>query len=362
MGTAAPARAAQVRQGDAIVVGPGEVVDDDLYAFGGTVRVEGEVRGDVLAFCQKVVVTGKVGGDLVAAARTVDVEGAIGGSVRAAANKVTLNGKEIGRDVVVAGAEVSLGPGALIRKDLIAAGGKLRISSPVGGTVRAAANELVLDAPVGADVYARAQKLTVGPAAAVGGLLSYAASTPEISPQARIGKTEQLPAPARMPPAVAFLVGWVRLAVGLFVLGLVFRLVAPRWSRAALAALKTEPGRSVAWGAVALVVVPVAAAAFVALGALLGGWWVGLIVLFSLGIAIALAFPLIGMLAGEWIAQRAAKREARLGASLLVGAALLSLVLSVPILGAVIALATVLFGLGALLLGGWNLRHVPAVA
>ncbi len=358
----APARAAEIRRGEIVSVGPEEVVEDDLYAFGNDIRVEGEVRGDVIAFGQKVVVTGRVGGDLVAAAGEVEVGGAVGGSVRAAGGKLRLHAREVGRDVVVAGGDVWLGPETAVRRDLIAAGGKVQVLSPVDGTARVAGNELTLDAKVGGDVHARADKLMVGPKAAVGGLLTYAASSQTIAPDARFGKIEQLPAPARIPPALAFLVGWVRLAVGLFVLGLVFRFVAPRWSSAAVATLRREPGRSAAWGAVSLVAIPLIALAVFVLGALLGGWWVGLIVLVAFGVAVALAFPLVGMLAGEWIAQRSGPRRLRLGGPLLLGVALLALVLSVPILGAVLAVATILFGLGALLLGGWSLRRVPAAA
>src|SRR6266540_6669200 len=44
---AAPALAAEVRQGDSVVVGPNETINDDLYAFGSTVTILGTVNGDV---------------------------------------------------------------------------------------------------------------------------------------------------------------------------------------------------------------------------------------------------------------------------------------------------------------------------
>ncbi|MGC4118931.1 MAG: polymer-forming cytoskeletal protein [Myxococcales bacterium] len=360
---AVPVQAAEIRKGDAVVVGPSEVIADDLYAFGGTIRVEGVVRGDLLAFGQRVFVPGRVEGDVIAAASELDLDGAVGGSVRVAGGRLNIRAKQIGHDVVVAGGETTLGPDTTVRKDLLAAGTKLHIASPVAGTVHAAANELELDAPVGGDADLRAEKLAVGSKGAVGGVLRYSSAEPaNLSPQAQLARVEQEPGATRIPPALAFLVGWVRLAIGLFALGLIFRLLAPRWSLAARTALRQEPGRSVAFGAVALAGVPIAALMLFLLGALLGGWWLGLVVLSALGIAMALAFPLVGMLAGEWIAHKAGKHEARLGASLVLGIVTLALLLKVPILGAVLAVVTLLFGLGALLLGGWNLRRVPAAA
>jgi hypothetical protein len=46
---ATSAFAAEVRQGETVVVGPNETIDDDLYAFGTTVTVLGTVNGDVFA-------------------------------------------------------------------------------------------------------------------------------------------------------------------------------------------------------------------------------------------------------------------------------------------------------------------------
>src|SRR6266542_488128 len=57
---ATPAFAAEVRQGDNIVVGANETINDDLYAFGSTVTILGTVNGDVFAAGGTTTISGQV--------------------------------------------------------------------------------------------------------------------------------------------------------------------------------------------------------------------------------------------------------------------------------------------------------------
>lgn len=82
----------------------------------------------------------------------------------------------------------------------------------------------------------------------------------------------------------------------------------------------------------------------------------------ALAIAATLAFPLVGLHAGDWLVSRLGRRHAGLALTLLFGVVALALLLKVPVLGALVALATVVLGVGALVLGGRNLRRVPAPA
>ncbi|MBI5548042.1 MAG: hypothetical protein HY901_29530, partial [Deltaproteobacteria bacterium] len=306
-----PALAADLRSGDELVVPRGEVIEDDLYVAGSTVRIEGEVRGDVIAAARDLEVLGRIQGDLVGAANHMRVTGSVGGTIRVAASELALGGP-VAKDVVAAGNEIRLEPGAVVRGDVIAAGDKMSIRGPISGTLRAAGRKLDLDARVGGDARVRAESLTVGSQTEVGGLLSYAAQQASLAEEARFGSVERQPVPRRLPTALGFLLGWLRLSVGLFGLGLGLRLVAPRLSGEALASLRRRPGMSAASGALTLVAVPLLAVLLFVLGALIGGWWLGLIALVALAIAITLAFPLVGLHAGEWAVRHLGASRARL--------------------------------------------------
>ena len=57
-----------------------ETINDDLFASGRSVRVDGRVRGDVYAFAQNVTVTGVIEGDLITAGAQVVLDGRVEGT------------------------------------------------------------------------------------------------------------------------------------------------------------------------------------------------------------------------------------------------------------------------------------------
>ncbi|HYX92255.1 MAG TPA: hypothetical protein VE782_11890, partial [Myxococcaceae bacterium] len=186
-----------------------------------------------------------------------------------------------------------------------------------------------------------------------------------ISEQARLGQNaERLPSERVRAGPAPFLFGWLRLSIGLFALGLLWRLLAPKLSRQAPATLRSEPWKSLGLGALALAVAPLAGALLFGLGLLLGGWWLAVLLFAALLVAVSLAFPTVGLLVGESLFGRFGKAHARLAATLAVGVLLLALLMRVPLVGAVILPAATLFGLGALLLASWHLRRasLPSTA
>jgi hypothetical protein len=96
--------AAEVRSGGTVTVGPDEVVNDDLYAFGTNVLVQGIVGGDVIAAGATVSVTGRVTGSVMAAGNSVTVNGGLFVVVLYAALLVTGYNTAAGRLGIAAGA------------------------------------------------------------------------------------------------------------------------------------------------------------------------------------------------------------------------------------------------------------------
>lgn len=357
---AGSASAATFRSGERIVVPQGEVVDDDLYAFGQSILIEGEVRGDVVAFGAEVRVPGHVRGDLISASREMRLEGRVDGSIRSAGGELTLAG-QVGKDAVIAGGTADLAQGATVAGDVAVAGGKARLLGSVGRDVRAASEELVIDGAVRGSVQAQAERLTIGDRASLNGTLKY--SSPREAPipaGARVGNVDWQPVEGQAPGPVRFALGWLRLSVGFLALGLLALLVAPKLTRSAPATLRARPWRSLGIGTVALVAAPLAGAALFGLGLLLGGWWLAILFFAALLIAVSLSFPTVGLLVGDLLVGR--RVHVRLAAALAIGVVLLALVIKVPFIGALAVLAAMLFGLGALLLAAWRLRQAPSPA
>src|SRR5438477_9851916 len=101
LAAATPALAAEVQQGDTIVIGPDQVINDGLYAFGSNVQVLGTVNGDVFAAGNSVTVGGKVTGDVFAAGNTVSVTADVRHGVHAAGGTVTISGP-VAQDAMLA--------------------------------------------------------------------------------------------------------------------------------------------------------------------------------------------------------------------------------------------------------------------
>lgn len=345
-------RAAEVRRGQEVTVGPQEVIDDDLYVFGRTIVIQGTVRGDVVAVGRTVEVTGAVEGDVMAASSETRISGLVQGSVRAAGSTVELAGP-VGHDVMLAGNQLQLLPTARIAGDAFLASKDIQAQAPVGGELRASAGTLTLGAPVQGDVRAEVDSLHLTDKAHVVGSLYYRGEREaQMDAGAVVAGSVEREAPEhrRGEGSMLAVLGWVRSLVGLFVLGLLLVLVSPSFARRAPATLRQSPWLSLGWGALLLLGAPLVAALVFFLGVLLGGWWIGLFALGLYLLALALCFPVVGMFLGRWVLERFGRRGAHLVVALLVGLVLLTLVGRVPILGFLVGVATVLFGLGALLL------------
>ncbi|WP_395832831.1 hypothetical protein [Archangium violaceum] len=346
------ALAAEFRSGDLVQVGPQEVINEDLYAFGRVVNIQGTVRGDLIAAGEQVDISGTIEGDVMSASARSRISSPVRGSLRAASSELLVSGP-VGEDAILAAGNLRLTPKAQVGRDLYLASGDAHVNAPVTGELSAAAGTLTLSAPVGQDVRAEVGTLRLNEGARIGGNLSYRSERDAQMASGAVvtGTVERFdPERARGRGPFLGLYFWARSLIGLFALGLLLVLLSPNFARRAPAMLRQQPLPSLGWGAALFVGIPIVAAFVFLVGLLLGGWWIGLFILALYALAIALCFPVVGMLIGRWLLERFHKTGAHLGVALLVGLVLLTLVGLVPVLGGLVALVTILFGLGALLL------------
>lgn len=358
----APAHAAEIRGGSDVTIGPTQVVNDDLYVSGGTVSVQGRINGDLVSSGGTLSVQGPVAGDVIVAGGTVDLAGPVGGSVRAAGGNLTIRSR-VTKDVLVAGGTVTLAPVASVGRDLLVATGSAVVDGPVARNVMASTGDLTLGSRVGGNVAADADTLRLTNGAFVSGNLTYTSGRQAvIAPGATVrGRIERRQPPAEVPSSPLARIGqgilnWMRALVGLFVLGLGFVLLFPRFGSRAIGTMRDAPWASLGLGFALLVGVPVLAVVVFALGLLVGGWWLSLALLAVYGIALALSYVVTGLFVGCWVADRLAKTNVSLVGALLAGLVLLLLIGVVPVIGAIIGLVAVVLGLGTLALTVARLR------
>lgn len=130
------ALAAEPRQGDTVIVGPAETIDDDLYATGGIISIQGTINGDLIAAGGTIAVSGVVNGDVIAAGGTITVSGPVHGSLRSAGGNLKISGP-VDKDVVAAGGMVDLAQNAKVGRDVLLSVGSATIASQVGRNVSA---------------------------------------------------------------------------------------------------------------------------------------------------------------------------------------------------------------------------------
>jgi len=345
--------AADIRNGTATLVAPGETVDDDLFAGGQTVTISGHVIGDAYAGARTVVVNGSIDGDLIAAAEQVIVDGTVGGNVRAAGATVTINGS-VGRSVTGLAQHVNLTSSGRIGGSVVAFGESIDSFGPVGRGLTALGGTLQLAGSIGGPVFARVETLSVAPTAHLAGSLDYSAKQEAVLPPgATTGAVHYTPAPQQEPePAPApvlnglFDLGGLVGLVGIFLLGAAAIILMPRAAARATELGRQQPWQSFGLGLLVLVGVPIAS---LVVAITLVGIPVAVCMWALYVFGVLLAWPAVGLLVGTQLAGLVrADRPLPVLGNLAVGLIALHLVAHVPFIGPLAVVCTIIFGLGML--------------
>jgi cytoskeletal protein CcmA (bactofilin family) len=348
--TPAPAAAADIRQGD-VTIATTETIDDDLYVFGGNIAINGTIHGDLIAAGSNITVDGNVTGDVFAAGNFIAIRGQVGGSVRAAGTTIVLDGK-LTNDLLAGGNEVTILSNGRVGRDAIIGGTNVTISGQVARDLQAGGTNVKIDGGVGGNVLATVEKLQLTDRATVGGSLKYTSRN-----DAQIANTSSVkgaierrtPDNGRAPlvtGTAAVVLEWLKGLIGLLILGILVVFFFPGFSRRAGEALVRSPWLTLAIGALVLVGLPILSIVFFAVGALIGGWWIGFVVLAVFGVVLALSIPVAAVGVGGALL-RIAGRPVPVWLALFIGLVALLLVALIPILGGVVIFFALLFGMGA---------------
>jgi cytoskeletal protein CcmA (bactofilin family) len=345
-----PAAAADIREGD-VTIGTTETIEDDLYAFGTNIAINGTIHGDLIAAGNNISVDGTVTGDVIAAGQSVVIRGQVGGSVRAAGASIVVDGK-VTNDLLAAGNELTILSNGRVGRDVIVGATNATISGQIGRDLQAGSTNVKIDGGIGGNVLASVERLQLTDRATIGGNLKYTSKN-----DAQIANTSsvkgsierQAPANDRAPlvtgPA-SLVIEWLKGLIGLLILGILVVFFFPGFARRAGEALVRSPWLTLAIGALVLIGLPILAVVFFAVGALIGGWWIGFVVLSLFVVVLALSIPVAAVGVGGAVL-RVARRPVPVWLALIIGLVVLLLVALVPILGGVVIFCALLFGMGA---------------
>lgn len=342
---------------DLVILPAGQVIDGDYFAMGSNVEISGEIKGDLYVCGGQVVVDGRIAGDVLAVGAGVVISGEVGGNIRVLGGQVMLSGK-VGRNVTLAAANGEVMAAATIAGNLVSIMGNGEIAGPIGRDAVVLASNIRLASKVGRNVDAYVGHLRITSRAAIGHDLEYTSSSQAtIDPEAKIQGTTT----HHMSVVRNFMKGqWIHgLLIGSkiaavlmnflysIVIGWVLIRVFPHTLDAALGVLHQKPWRALAYGAIVLVILPLAF--LLLLMTVLGAPFA--LTILALNI---ITFYTAKIIAIFWVANPLCKKmgmkQSQLG-TLCLGLICYFLLTAIPFIGMLAAFSALLFGLGASVLG-----------
>lgn len=261
--------------------------------------------------------------------------------------------------IVVISGDVTVPRGEVV-DGVFVISGDVRIAGRVDGEVLLISGDLTIAGRVDGDVFVADGVTRLLPRAVVTGDLSYGDDRPRVASGAAVGGTVE---EEDWPDAsgLAFLIGgfviWLAVGISAALLGLLLLLIAPRAADAIYERARERIGPLIAIGIAIGIVLPV----LVVLAAVT---LVGLPLAIGLGLAL-LPIGAVAYVTSAWALGRAIVKPPRNRyLSFLAGLAILRLLALIPILGGLVGLAAVVFGLGLIgaAIGAAREPRAPAAA
>ena len=300
LGVGLPAVAQRV-QSNVVLIQSDDVVEEDLYAAGNTIRISGRIEGDLVAAAfEDIRIEGTVTGDALLLANRVEVTGRVEGALRVVARELVVDGVVVD-DVFTASWNVDTGQRSEIGRDAIVFARNVEVLGEIGRNLEGTHSTTRVGGSVAGDVDVTSSKVTLLPGLAVDGdVVVISENEIEVAGDVEVGGSlldRDVLAPNVRVRGIQLMARFLGL-VSAVLLGLAVLWSAPERSLAASSALRRSPVRSAAWG-VGVVSIPLAALILmVTIAATTNLASTGPLMLFLVPIALASAsLVLIGLLA-----------------------------------------------------------------
>lgn len=334
-----------------LVIPAGETVKEDLYAFGGDIRILGNVDGDLIVGAGRVTVAGNVSQDLIVLGGEVILTGTVSDDLRVAGGTVKIDGT-VGDAVNIAAGTVIFTSKARIGGDIAGLGSTIEFDGQAAKGLNLVGGTVTIFGRVDGNVNVSANSLRLADTAEIRGNLSAKTQQKVLRADgARIlGKfTEKRIESAQ--PLLSRVVSILISLIGLTIVGLI--LLWLLGSRSAdLVRASMCFWKSLGVGTLILVVAP--AAVIISMLTIVG-FPTAVICALLLGISIYFAQIVAGLALGTIILKIGnLKREVNVFLSFLVGIVVLKLLMALPYVGWLVSLVAILWGLGALLTASWT--------
>ncbi len=289
--------AATFRSSENYILEREATLEDNLYAMGGTLHIDGTVAGDLLVAGGEVVVSGPVGEDAMIAGGRVTIRADVGGDVRVVGGEATLAGSVAG-DAVFAGGTVRVNADTVIAGDLVAVADVLVVDGTVKGDLIGHVRVLTINGHIegGTSLVVR-ESVALTDTASIGGDFSYRAPREAVwSERATVGgATRYDPLPVRTKGTSGLVASFIFTLLVVLVPALALFYFIPRYLNAISERVLKGNGFLLLWGVVSLFAIPVLALVLVVT---IVGVLPGVVLLMLYGVLLAVARVLSPIVAG----------------------------------------------------------------
>jgi cytoskeletal protein CcmA (bactofilin family) len=336
---------------DMAIIPAGQVFVGDYYAMEDLVEISGVIRGNAYLAGSQVVINGTIEGNVFILAGDVEIKGTVQGDLWTLAGSATVLGT-IARDAIILSANAQ--SNAEISGNLTVIAGNAEVEGIVGGNATGLAAQLKVAGLIKNNLRCFVGKLRVLSPARIKGDIKYRSNeTASIDPGAKIDGTilyhKSVFRDLMDVPLIQGLVIGSKVATFLmnfiytFVMGIIIIRMFPRKLSKALHALQEDPLKSLYYGAILLVLFPLAS--LILLATVIGAPFA--LTLIALNIVTFYTVKIFTIL---WVANRLfAKWKWKKNGmmTLFSGQVLYSILVAIPFVGIFFAFLTMVFGLGA---------------
>ncbi len=339
-------------------------INGDVYAAGNIVKITGPISGSIFVTGNNITISSEVVGSIFAAGNNINISGTVGGSIRSIGNNISIDAT-VKENVLGAGANLSLKDKSSVGWDVILAGATISTDGIINRGASLYGESITLGGNITGDVKAEVGSegsLAILRDANISGNVNYKANNPDqidISDQAtilgektfsKVEKADKKSSEIEWQKFIFFL-SIVKL-IGLFgmiVVGLVIIKLSKSVIDKNISNMTENAMTSIGYGLVIFLLTPLL---LILLTMTLIGIPLVLILLPIYFILIYLAKVMAAFVIGNKVLEMTIKKKNKLNLiwSLIIGSIILTIIISIPIIGWIAKLFIIWWGLGSLII------------
>lgn len=342
------------RKAKRVVLAANEVHEGWYFAAGDEVVIEGTINGDAYVAGGIVEVEGTINGDLLVAGGMVTVGGTVSDDIRAAGGTVRFNGK-VGKNISVAGGTVLVAKSGNIGGNLLAACGNLEVTGTIEHEAKVASGDAGISGTIKGNVDFAGDYLSVPQGANIGGNVNARVREKEnvtIADGSVHGKVdvslEELRHATRILGYSAWHF-WLKFvwACSVVLVGLIAVFLFPTQIKKIGSTITQRLGETSIWGILGIIVIPIVS---VVLCVTIIGIPVGVLALTIFLWMLYFSQLSLGVVLADRLFVLEGKTRWNLFGAIAAGVVIMQALTFIPYLRFLVNIATVILGMGAILL------------